>query len=104
MSDRVLFVSAALVVIAAIATAAWLAVGGQLFSFDGLFLFCVCVIISLAYVLYLKYLVGQAKRRLAAGSRTSGPRTSAAQRANDTVADSGRERSRVDALTVRQTL
>ena len=45
------FVSVALVV------GAWLIAAGELKSFDGLFLFCTCLVIAFAFGLYLRWLI-----------------------------------------------
>ena len=45
------FVSVALVV------GAWLIAAGELKSFDGLFLFCTCLVIVFAFGLYLRWLI-----------------------------------------------
>jgi hypothetical protein len=44
-------------VIAALVVAGWLFVAGEVRSFDGLFLFCTCLMIAFAFGLYLRWLL-----------------------------------------------
>ncbi len=61
MSDRaILFLFSIVVEIASLAAAGWLLASGQAGSVDGLFLFLTCLLIALAFALYLAFVIRQA--------------------------------------------
>ncbi len=66
MSDRgFLFLFSVLVVIASLGAAGWLLASGQAGSVDGLFLLLTCLLIALAFGLYLMFLIRRAMESLA---------------------------------------
>ena len=65
MSDRgILFLFSILMVIVALAAAAWLVVSGQAGSVDGLFLLLTCLLTAFAFGCYLLYMVHRAMEAL----------------------------------------
>jgi hypothetical protein len=61
VSDRaILFLFSVLVEIASLAAAVWLLVTGQAGTVDGLFLFLTCLLIALAFGLYLVFMIKRA--------------------------------------------
>ena len=61
MSDRaILFLFSVVVEIASLAAAGWLLVSGQAASVDGLFLLLTCLLVALAFALYLAFVVRRA--------------------------------------------
>jgi len=61
VSDRaILFLFSVVVEIASLVAAAWLLVTGQAGSVDGLFLFLTCLLIALAFGLYLAFMIRRA--------------------------------------------
>ena len=67
MSDRaILFLFSVVVVIASLAAAGWLLATGQAGSVDGLFLFLTCLLIALAFVLYLVFMIRRAMESMQA--------------------------------------
>ncbi|HZT33538.1 MAG TPA: hypothetical protein VFA33_26860 [Bryobacteraceae bacterium] len=66
MSDRAfLFVFSILVVVASLGAAGWLLASGQAGSVDGLFLLLTCLLIALAFSLYLVFVIRRAMESLA---------------------------------------
>ena len=61
MPDRaILFLFSVVVEIASLAAAGWLLVSGQAGSVDGLFLLLTCLLIALAFGLYLAFMIRRA--------------------------------------------
>ena len=61
MSDRaILFLFSVFVEIASLAAAVWLLATGQAGTVDGLFLFLTCLLIALAFGLYLLFMIRRA--------------------------------------------
>ena len=61
MSDRaILFLFSVVVEIASLAAAGWLLVSGQAGSVDGLFLLLTCLLVALAFGLYLAFIIKRA--------------------------------------------
>lgn len=61
MSDRaILFLFSVVVEIASLAAAGWLLASGQAGSVDGLFLLLTCLLIALAFALYLAFMIRRA--------------------------------------------
>lgn len=61
VSDRaILFLFSVLVEIASLAAAGWLLASGQAGSVDGLFLLLTCLLIALAFALYLMFVIRRA--------------------------------------------
>jgi hypothetical protein len=61
VSDRaILFLFSVVVEIASLVAAGWLLVTGQAGSVDGLFLFLTCLLIALAFGLYLAFMIRRA--------------------------------------------
>ena len=61
MSDRAfLFIFSILVVVASLGAAGWLLASGQAGSVDGLFLLLTCLLIALAFSLYLLFVIRRA--------------------------------------------
>ncbi len=61
MSDRaILFLFSVVVEVASLAAAGWLLVSGQAGSVDGLFLLLTCLLIALAFGLYLVFMIRRA--------------------------------------------
>ena len=61
MTNRaLLFLVGVILEISALGVAIWLAVSGQLGTFDGNFLFLSALVIAMAFTLYLKFIVRQA--------------------------------------------
>ena len=84
MSDRAfLFLFSVVVEIASLAAAGWLLVTGQAGYVDGLFLLLTCLLVALAFGLYLAFMIGRAMESLeaeakpakAAPAQTSQPST-----------------------------
>jgi NAD/NADP transhydrogenase beta subunit len=67
VSDRaILFLFSVLVEIASLAAAGWLLVTGQAGSVDGLFLFLTCLLVALAFGLFLVFMIRRAMEPVAA--------------------------------------
>ncbi|MGA2136669.1 MAG: hypothetical protein ABSH50_30635 [Bryobacteraceae bacterium] len=67
MSDRaLLFLFSIVVVIGGLGAAVWLLVSGQAGSMDGLFLLLTCLLVVLAFGLYIGFVIGQARLQAAA--------------------------------------
>ena len=65
MSDRAaLFLFSVLMVIVSLAASGWLLVSGQAGSVDGLFLLLTCLLVALAFALYLMFIINRAKESL----------------------------------------
>ena len=61
MSDRaILFLFSIVVEIGSLAAAGWLLVSGQAASVDGLFLLLTCLLIALAFALYIAFMIRRA--------------------------------------------
>jgi len=61
VSDRaILFLFSVVVEIASLAAAGWLLVSGQAGSVDGLFLLLTCLLVALAFGLYLAFIIKRA--------------------------------------------
>lgn len=61
MSDRaILFLFSVVVEIASLAAAGWLLASGQAGSVDGLFLLLTCLLVALAFGLYLAFMIKRA--------------------------------------------
>jgi len=61
VSDRaILFLFGVVVEIASLAAAGWLLASGQAGSVDGLFLLLTCLLIALAFALYLAFMIRRA--------------------------------------------
>jgi len=61
MSDRgVLLLFSLVVILAAASVAVWLIATGQVAYIDGLFLFLCCLVVALAFSLYVRYLIRNA--------------------------------------------
>jgi len=61
VSDRaILFLFSVVVEIASLAAAGWLLATGQAGSVDGLFLFLTCLLVALAFGLYLAFMIRRA--------------------------------------------
>ena len=67
MSDRaILFLFSIVVVIGSLAAAGWLLASGQAGSVDGLFLLLTCLLVALAFALYIGFVIKQARELAAA--------------------------------------
>ncbi len=67
MSDRgILFIFSLVVEIASLAAAGWLLASGQAGSVDGLFLLLTCLLVALAFGLYLAFMIRRAMEPTAA--------------------------------------
>jgi predicted lipid-binding transport protein (Tim44 family) len=67
VSDRaLLFLFSIVVLIGSLAAAGWLLVSGQAGSVDGLFLLLTCLLVALAFALYIGFVIGQARQQTAA--------------------------------------
>ena len=76
MSDRAfLFVFSVLVVVASLGAAGWLVASGQAGSVDGLFLLLTCLLIALAFSLYLLFVI---RRAMASVAEPPAPKAKAA--------------------------
>ena len=65
MSDRaILFLFSVVMVIVSLAASAWLLITGQAGSVDGLFLLLTCLLVALAFALYLMFMINRAKESL----------------------------------------
>ena len=65
MSDRAgLFLFSIVMVIVSLAASGWLVVSGQAGSVDGLFLLCTCLLVALAFALYLMFMINRAMESL----------------------------------------
>jgi len=61
MSDRgILFLFSLLIVLACLGASAWLVVSGQAATVDGLFLLLTCLLIALAFLLYVVFMIHRA--------------------------------------------
>lgn len=61
MSDRgFLFIFSCVVILVSLAAAVWLGVSGQALTVDGLFLLLTCLLIALAFGLYVMFLIKRA--------------------------------------------
>jgi hypothetical protein len=61
VSDRaILFLFSVVVEIASLAAAGWLLISGQAGSVDGLFLFLTCLLVALAFGLFLAFMIRRA--------------------------------------------
>jgi hypothetical protein len=97
VSERgVLFLFSLGVITACLVAAVWLVATGQAAYIDGLFLLLCCLVIALAFALYLKYLIGvvtQAAARAASPEAKVVPggreRSDAPARSGETVAKTG---------------
>ena len=67
MSDRgILFLFSVAVIIASLATSGWLIATGQAGSVDGLFLLLTCLLMALAFALYVVFMIGRAMQAVKA--------------------------------------
>ena len=65
MSDRAgLFLFSVFMMIVSLAASGWLLVSGQAGSVDGLFLLLTCLLVALAFALYLMFMINRAKESL----------------------------------------
>ncbi len=65
MSDRAgLFLFSVAVIVVALAASGWLLASGQAGSVDGLFLLLTCLLVALAFALYLMFVINRAKESL----------------------------------------
>lgn len=65
MTDRaILFSFSVLMVVVSLAASGWLLVTGQAGTVDGLFLLLTCLLVALAFALYLMFMVNRAKESL----------------------------------------
>ena len=65
MSNRaVLFLISVFVVLASLASVVWLVASGQALSVDGLFLLLTCLLLALAFALYLMFTIRRAMDEL----------------------------------------
>ena len=61
MSDRgFCFLFSCVVIVAALGAAGWLLATGQAATVDGLFLLLTCLLVGLAFGLYIKFMIGRA--------------------------------------------
>ena len=82
MSDRaILFLFSVVMEIAALGAAGWLLATGQAGSVDGLFLLLTCLLLALAFGLYLVFMVKRAMETTPAPAAQPARATSAAQAA-----------------------
>lgn len=82
VSDRaILFLFSVLVVIASLVAAGWLLVTGQAGSMDGIFLFLTCLLVALAFGLYILFIIRRAMEASAtpAAQPAKAPAAKAAQ-------------------------
>jgi hypothetical protein len=78
MSDRAaLFLFSLFMVIVSLAAAAWLLVSGQAGYVDGLFLMLTCLLVALAFALYLMYMINRAKESLKPAAPAKAPAATA---------------------------
>jgi hypothetical protein len=78
VSDRaILFLFSVVVEIASLAAAGWLLVSGQAASVDGLFLLLTCLLIALAFGLYLVFMIRRAMEPVAAPAAAKPAKASA---------------------------
>jgi hypothetical protein len=67
MSDRgFLFLFSVFMILAGLASAAWLIATGQALTMDGLFLILTCLLVSLCFLLYVVFLVKRVRESLEA--------------------------------------
>jgi hypothetical protein len=67
MSDRgFLFIFSCIVIVASLGAVGWLAATGQAASVDGLFLVLMCLLIALAFGLYVMFMIKRAMEALEA--------------------------------------
>jgi TRAP-type C4-dicarboxylate transport system permease small subunit len=67
MSDRgFLFIFSCIVIVASLGATGWLIVTGQAASVDGLFLVLMCLLIALAFALYVMFMIKRAMEALEA--------------------------------------
>jgi hypothetical protein len=65
MSDRgLLFIFSCIVILASLGASGWLVVTGQAASVDGLFLLLMCLLIALAFALYVMFMIKRAMEAL----------------------------------------
>jgi hypothetical protein len=65
MSDRgFLFIFSCIVILASLGAVGWMAATGQATSVDGLFLVLMCLLIALAFGLYVMFMINRAKESL----------------------------------------
>jgi Na+/proline symporter len=65
MTDRgLLFLTSALLTLLSLAAAAWLVATGQAAYVDGIFLVLVCLVVALAFALYMWFLYKRTKQEL----------------------------------------
>ena len=86
MSDRaILFLFSVCVEIASLGAAGWLLATGQAASVDGLFLLLTCLLVALAFALYLLFMIRRAQESLAPAKQpakaTATPAAQTAQKA-----------------------
>lgn len=81
MSDRaILFLFSVVIEIASLAAAGWLLATGQAGTVDGLFLFLTCLVVALAFGLYLGFMIRRAMVTVAPAAQTA--KAGAAAQAN----------------------
>ena len=84
MSDRgALFLFSVGVIVACLAVAVWLAVTGQAAYIDGLFLLLSCLVVALAFALYVRFIIkstmaGKPTEKTAAAPKNPAPPVPAA--------------------------
>ena len=65
MSDRAFcFLFSCVVILASLCAAGWLAATGQATTVDGLFLFLTCLVVALAFALYVMFMIRRAMESL----------------------------------------
>jgi len=78
MSDRaILFLFSVLTVIVSLAAAGWLLFTGQANSVDGLFLLLTCLVLALAFSLYIMFLIRRAMEAIEASQAQAAKPTAA---------------------------
>jgi heme A synthase len=80
MTDRgILFLFSLLTVVVSVAASGWLVVSGQAATVDGLFLLLTCLLVALAFALYLMFMINRAKESLQPAAQPAKPAAPAAK-------------------------
>ena len=83
MSDRaILFLFSIFMVVASLGAAGWLIASGQAGTVDGLFLLLTCLLLALAFALYVAFLI---KRAMQAQQAPAAPAKAAAKAQSSTA-------------------
>ena len=83
MSDRaILFLFSVVVVIASLGAAGWLLATGQAGTVDGLFLLLTCLLIALAFALFIAFMIRRAMEAAPAPKATAAAKTTPAAQAS----------------------